>query len=80
MLNIGRSTVYYRPELVSLAQLELMRRIDELHLEHPFAGSRMLRDLLRLAGIEVGRRHVGNLIGKGRTPSLHNRWIDATSP
>ena len=39
-----------------------MRRIDELHLEHPFAGSRMLRDLLRLRGIDVGRRHVGTLM------------------
>src|ERR1035438_748506 len=40
LLNIGRGTVYYQPEPVSPAQLGLMRRIDELHLEHPFAGSR----------------------------------------
>jgi putative transposase len=46
-LDIGRGTVGYRPESVSTAQLSLVRRIDELHLEHPFAGSRMMRGLLR---------------------------------
>jgi hypothetical protein len=61
LLNIGGGTVYYQSEPVSPAQLGPMRRIDELHLEHPFAGSRMLRDLLRLAEIEVGRQHVGRL-------------------
>ena len=48
LVGISRSTVYYRPESVSQEDLALMRRLDELHLEHPFAGSRMLRDLLRL--------------------------------
>ncbi len=62
LLGIGRGTAYYRPEPVSEADLVLMRRIDELHLEHPFAGSRMLRDLLRLQGVEVGRRHVRTLM------------------
>lgn len=54
--------MYYHPEPIPEAELALMRRIDELHLEHPFAGSRMLRDLLRLQGIKVGRRHVGTLM------------------
>ena len=54
--------MYYHPEPVSEDELALMRRIDELHLEHPFAGSRMLRDFLRLQGIAVGRRHVGTLM------------------
>lgn len=62
LLGISRGTAYYRPEPVSEADLVLMRRIDELHLEHPFAGSRMLRDLLRLQGVEVGRRHVRTLM------------------
>ncbi len=39
-----------------------MRRIDELHLEHPFAGSRMLRDMLKAEGRHVGSRHVATLM------------------
>ena len=46
ILNLSRSSVYYRPRPVSREDLALMRRIDELHLERPFAGSRMLRDFL----------------------------------
>ena len=62
LVGISRGSVYYHPEPVSEVELALMRRIDELHLEHPFAGSRMLRDFLRLQGLEVGRRHVGTLM------------------
>ena len=46
LLSISRGSVYYKPRTVRAADLAIMRRIDELHLEHPFAGSRMLRDLL----------------------------------
>ena len=56
-----RSSVYYKPRPVSAEDLKLMRRIDELHLEHPFAGARMLRDLLWREGVAVGRRHVTTL-------------------
>jgi putative transposase len=56
LLNISRGIVYYVPEPTSAADLALMRRIDELHLELPFAGSRMLRDLLVSDGSKVGRR------------------------
>jgi putative transposase len=73
LLDISRGTVYYDPEPVSAARLSLMRRIDELHLEHPFAGSRMLRDLLRLAGIEVGRRHVGTLMRRMGIQALYRK-------
>ena len=45
ILQISRSSVYYKPRPIPEADLWLMRRIDELHLNHPFAGSRMLRDL-----------------------------------
>lgn len=62
LLGISRGSVYYQAEPVRDAELALMRRIDQLHLEHPFAGSRMLRDFLRLQGVEVGRRHVGTLM------------------
>jgi len=62
LLELSRSSVYYRPQATSDGDLALMRRIDELHLEHPFAGSRMLRDLLNREGFEVGRKHVTTLM------------------
>ena len=61
-LNISRGSVYYLPRPVSAADLALMRQIDELHLEFPFAGSRMLRGLLAAEGSKVGRRHVKTLM------------------
>jgi len=61
-LGIARSTVYAQPRPVSDRDLELMRLIDRFHLEMPFAGSRMLRDLLALVSIMVGRRHVATLM------------------
>jgi putative transposase len=54
--------VYYEPRPVSQAELALMRRIDELHLEHPFMGARMLRRMLLQEGIKAGRRHIGTLM------------------
>ena len=62
LLNISRGTVYYIPRPVSDADLALMRRIDKLHLEHPFMGARMLSRHLKREGIEVGRRHVRTLM------------------
>ena len=62
MLGLSRSTVYYKSRPVSAADLKLMRRLDELHLDYPFAGARMLRDLLRREGAVVGRRHVTTLM------------------
>lgn len=73
LLGISRGAVYYHPEPIPEAELALMRRIDELHLEHPFAGSRMLRDLLRLQGIEVGRRHVGTLMRRMGIQALYRK-------
>ena len=48
--GLARSTVYYLPRPVSPADLKLMRQLDELHLEFPFAGARMLRRLLATSG------------------------------
>jgi putative transposase len=62
LLALARSSVYYTPQPVSAATLAVMRQLDELHLEHPFAGSRMLRDLLRLRGVVVGRKRVATLL------------------
>jgi putative transposase len=62
LLGISRGTVYYLPRPVSPVDLALMHRLDELHLEHPFMGARMLRDQLLRQGIRVGRRHVRTLM------------------
>jgi putative transposase len=62
LLNISRGTVYYLPQPVSPADLALMRKIDELHLEHPFMGAPMLRDQLARRGIGAGRRHIRTLM------------------
>jgi len=62
LLNISRGTVYYLPQPVSPDDLALMRKIDELHLEHPFMGARMLRDQLARQGIHAGRRHIRTLM------------------
>ncbi len=61
LLGISRGNVYYLPRTASEADQRLMRRIDALNLAHPFAGSRMLRDMLRREGFDVGRRHVATL-------------------
>ena len=58
LLKVSRSSVYYKVRPLSEDELKLMRAIDELHLEHPFAGSRMLRDFLLRDGVRVGRRHM----------------------
>jgi len=62
LLGLSRGSVYYLPQPTSAADLALMRRLDELHLEHPFMGARMLRRQLLAAGIRVGRRHVRTLM------------------
>ena len=73
VLEISRSTVYYLPRPVSAEDLWLMRRIDELHLNYPFAGNRMLRDLLWQRGLEVGRRHVRTLMRKMAIEAIYRR-------
>jgi len=72
-LNISRRSLYYVPELVRPADLALMRQMDELHLEFPFAGSRMLRDLLAADGSKVGRRHVTTLMRKMGIEAAYRR-------
>ena len=79
LLKLARSTAYYQPMPVSEPTLALMRRIDELHLHYPFAGARMLRDLLRQEGRAIGRRQVVTLMRRMgiealyRKPSLSRR-------
>jgi putative transposase len=73
VLGISRSSVYYRPRPISAADLWLMRQIDELHLNYPFAGSRMLRDLLRHQGLEIGRRHLRTLMRRMGIEAIYRR-------
>ena len=73
VLNLARSTVYYEPRPVSAEALALMRRLDELHLDYPFAGARMLRSLLRREGVCVGRRHVATLMKRMGIAAIYRR-------
>ncbi len=73
VLGVSRSSVYYLARPVSAADLAIMRRIDELHLEWPFAGSRMLRDLLNQEGIAIGRRHVATLMKRMGIEAVYRR-------
>jgi putative transposase len=73
VLEISRGSVYYLPRPVSCADLAIMRRLDQLHLEFPFAGSRMLRGLLAAEGCKVGRRHVKTLMRKMGIEALYRR-------
>ena len=73
LLELSRSSVYYRPVPVSDADLALMRRIDELHLEHPFAGSRMLKRMLQDEGFKVGRTHVRTLMRRMGIEAIYRR-------
>ena len=72
-LGISRGSVYYLPRAVSAADLAVMRRIDELHMDYPFAGSRMLRDLLGREGVMVGRLHVATLMKKMGIAAIYRR-------
>jgi putative transposase len=72
-LGISRGSVYYLPQPTSEADLKLMRRMDELHLEYPFAGSRMLKGLLTGEGHKVGRCHISTLMKKMGIEALYRR-------
>jgi putative transposase len=73
VLCISRGSVYYLPRPVPEADLAIMRRLDRLHLEFPFAGSRMLRGLLAAEGCKIGRRHVKTLMRRMGIEALYRR-------
>jgi putative transposase len=72
-LGISRGAVYYKARSVPPRDLAIMRRIDELHLERPFAGSRMLRDMLNREGVSIGRRHVASLMKRMGIAAIYRR-------
>jgi putative transposase len=73
LLKLSRSQLYYEPRPVPAVELAIMRRIDELHLDYPFAGSRMLRDMLRLEGVSIGREMVTALMRRMGIGALYRR-------
>jgi putative transposase len=73
VLGISRGSVYYLPRAVSDADLALMRRIDELHLDYPFEGSRMLQGPLKQEGHQAGRLHVATLMRRMGIEVLYRR-------
>jgi len=73
LLGLSRSSFYYPPRPVSERDLALMLRIDKLHLEYPFAGARMLRDMLWHEDVHVGRRHVGTLMKRMGIEALYRK-------
>jgi putative transposase len=73
LLGISRGSIYYLPRPGPAADLAIMRRMDALHLEFPFAGSRMLRDLLTQEGIDIGRRHVSTLMKRMGLEALYRK-------
>jgi putative transposase len=73
LLRLGRGSLYYAPRPVSAADLAVMRRIDELHLNYPFAGSRMLRDFLRADGVDIGREKVAAMMRRMRIEAVYRR-------
>jgi len=73
LLNLSRSSLYYQSRPIAPADLAVMRRIDELHLNYPFAGSRMLRDLLRAEGVEIGRERVATMMKRMDITAIYRR-------
>ena len=73
ILELPRSSVYYRPTPVSGETLRLMRRIDELHMAHSFYGSRKFKVLLRREECDIGRRHVRTLMGRMGIEALYRK-------
>ena len=73
VLNISRGSVYYLPRPVPDADLKLMRRMDELHMDYPFAGSRMLCGLLNGEGFSIGRKHTATLMKTMGICALYRR-------
>ena len=78
VLRISRGGVYYLTRPMPEADLAIMRRLDRLHLEFPFAGSRMLQGLLVAEGCKIGRRHVKTLMqrmGIGRSKDTRSSLL-----
>lgn len=79
LLALSRSGIYYIPRPVSEKDRELMRAIDEIHLEHPYLGTRGIRNELRDKGYHIARSHVRTLMRRMGIEALYQkprlRWV-----
>ena len=73
ILELSRSSLYYEAVPISNRDIELMRLIDEIHLKHPFMGSRSIRDQLQDMGHKVGRQHVSTLMKKMGIAAMYRK-------
>lgn len=73
VLGISRGTAYYRARPVPNVDLQIMRRIDRIHTDHPTSGARMLRDLLRREDFSIGRRHVATLMRRMGLQAIYRK-------
>ena len=73
ILQLSRSSLYYKAVPVSPRDLEIMKLIDEIHLKYPFYGSRSIRDELRDQGYKIGREHVRTLMKKMGIEALYRK-------
>jgi putative transposase len=73
LLGLSRSSLYYEARPVPVAELAIMRRIDALHMDYPFAGSRMLRDLLRGEGVAIGRELVATMMRRMGIEAIYRK-------
>jgi len=73
LLGLSRSSVYYQPKPMSAADLSLMRRIDELHLAHPFLGSRRIAQMLKRQAVNVGRQHIATLMRRMGIEAIYRK-------
>jgi putative transposase len=73
VLKLSRGTIYHQPRPIPAGDLAIMRRLDELHLDYPFAGSRMLRDMLVQEGVAIGRQKVSTLMKRMGIAALYRR-------
>ncbi len=80
LLGLNRTSLYYQPQAMSEADRRLMRRIDEVHLTHPFLGARRLAHLLQRERVDVGRRHVGTLMGLMGIEAIYRKSAPAALP
>jgi putative transposase len=71
LLDLSRSFVYYTPAPLSASEMELMLKIDEIHLEYPFYGSRKIRNELWAKGYDVGRDKVRRLMRRMGIEALY---------
>lgn len=78
LIDLSRSSLYYQSRPTSPRDIELMNEIDRLHTDWPFLGARMLRDMLRAKGYNVGRRHVASLMRRMGIEALYRKKKTST--